>query len=45
MEAPTGIEPAPTGLRIRRSAFELRGRFVVPSVVMANGSIPVKDRS
>src|SRR5262245_47514158 len=34
MEAPTGIEPAPTGLRSRRSAFELRGRFVVPSMVV-----------
>lgn len=39
LEALTGIEPAPTGLRSRRSAFELQGRFVVPSIVMAARSI------
>lgn len=37
LEAPTGFEPAPTGLQSRRSAFELRGRFVVPSVLIDIG--------
>lgn len=36
LEALTGIEPAPTGLRGRRSAFELQGRVVVLSSVMAS---------
>jgi hypothetical protein len=39
LEAPTGIEPAPTALRERRSAFELRGRFVVPSVPVVMGVV------